>query len=317
MAASARSWPRERRTPVAAEPGHEPGLHRQGRLLHRHEAGAARGRGRRSPTRERLATLAACSARPVPARGARQGLAAAGLRRPPRRDHRHRGRPGLHRPARRLAGGATTWPAAPATPRRQRRAPHRHVRRGRSRWSSSTLACVRRTDLVRGGGRAAGGVRVVDDAGAAVPACVEAPGARALRGPGRAVDWAGGPTASWTRRHADGWTDLRPRRHDARTTHTGSPPTRPAAARVTSVRDRRARPRAAAPGRAGNELRVYEEYPAAPARSARGPWHLLPTGRLGPARRPAEAASPGREPPVGARLVARGVVDGDPSTSRS
>ena len=43
---------------VAADPRHEPGLHRQGRLLHRHQAGAARRRDR-GPRRRAAATLAA------------------------------------------------------------------------------------------------------------------------------------------------------------------------------------------------------------------------------------------------------------------
>ena len=54
---------------------------------------------------ERLATLAWLAGRRLPGALARQGVAAAGVRRPPRRDHRHRVRPGLPRPARRLAGG--------------------------------------------------------------------------------------------------------------------------------------------------------------------------------------------------------------------
>jgi hypothetical protein len=54
--------------------------------------------------------------RAVPARGAGQGVAAAGLRRPPRRHHRGRVRPGVPGPGRRLAGGMGT---------RLRRAPRR------------------------------------------------------------------------------------------------------------------------------------------------------------------------------------------------
>ena len=112
--------PRAAGAPVAADPRHEPGLHRQGRLLHRHQAGPAGRRGRVADA-ERLATLAALHGARFPHAAARQGLAAAGLRRPPRRDHRHRVRPGLPGPAGRLAGGARP-PAAPcSTP------PRRHL----------------------------------------------------------------------------------------------------------------------------------------------------------------------------------------------
>ncbi len=89
---------------VTADPGHEPGLHRQGRLLHRHQAGPAL---RRDPARRRggLGDTGLPGRRPpLSGRGARQGLAAADLRRPPRRRHRLRVRPGLHRPDDRLAG---------------------------------------------------------------------------------------------------------------------------------------------------------------------------------------------------------------------
>ena len=111
----------------AAEPGHEPDLHRQGRLLHRHQAGAARGRsrlpGRRAAGHARLA-----GRRAVPGRVDRQGVAPDCLRRPSRRDHRHRGRPGLSRSAGRLAGGLGTRRRGP---RRGRPAPRGRARRGR------------------------------------------------------------------------------------------------------------------------------------------------------------------------------------------
>ena len=53
---------------------------------------------------ERLATLAWLRGAAVPGRVARQGVAAARLRRAPRRDHRHRVRRGVPRPARRAGG---------------------------------------------------------------------------------------------------------------------------------------------------------------------------------------------------------------------
>ncbi len=54
---------------------------------------------------ERLATLAWLAGAPLPGRVAGQGLAATGVRRAPRRDHRHRVRPGVPGPARRVARG--------------------------------------------------------------------------------------------------------------------------------------------------------------------------------------------------------------------
>ena len=99
-----------------ADQGHEPGVHRQGRLLHRHQAGAARDRDRghrgRTARHPRLA-----GRRAVPARGAGQGLAAAGLRRPPRRHHRGRVRPGVPGPAGRLARGLGARARPPAATR--------------------------------------------------------------------------------------------------------------------------------------------------------------------------------------------------------
>ncbi|WP_432206490.1 hypothetical protein, partial [Mycobacterium malmoense] len=59
-----------------------------------------------------------------------------------------------------------------------------------------------------------------------------------------------------------------------------------------------------AAGRVGNELAVYEEYPAHP-RQAEGPWHLLPKGPV-----VCSSASPARarayHGPLGQRLVVTG-----------
>ncbi len=91
----------------AADPGHEPGLHRQGRHLHRHQARPARSRGSRA--RRRAAGHARVAGRgQLSGREPRQGVAPARVRRPPRRDHRHRGRPGLPGSAGRLARGVGT-----------------------------------------------------------------------------------------------------------------------------------------------------------------------------------------------------------------
>ena len=117
----------------AADPGHEPGVHRQGRLLRRHQAGRA-GRRDRGP-RGRAAVDPGLAGRGgLPGRVARQGLAAARLRRPPRRDHRHRVRPGVPGPAGGVAGGVAARRRGPAgrdrVPDRDR-ARRRRQRRGR------------------------------------------------------------------------------------------------------------------------------------------------------------------------------------------
>ena len=111
-----------------------PRLHRQGRLLRRHQAGAA-GRGDRGPRGRAARDAGLAAGRAVPGRVAGQGVAAARLRRAPRRDHRHRVRPGVPGPARGLAGGVAArrrgaprcdrfhrWPALPG-PRRSTRRP--------------------------------------------------------------------------------------------------------------------------------------------------------------------------------------------------
>ncbi len=94
---------------LAADPRHEPDLHRQGRLVHRHQAGPASRRGparRRRGVRHRRRDHRRPARPRLPARGGRPRLAAARVRRPPRRHHRLRVRSGLPRPAHRLAGGA-------------------------------------------------------------------------------------------------------------------------------------------------------------------------------------------------------------------
>ncbi|MFG2075747.1 glycoside hydrolase family 38 N-terminal domain-containing protein [Nonomuraea maritima] len=61
-------------------------------------------------------------------------------------------------------------------------------------------------------------------------------------------------------------------------------------------------------GHVGNELRVYEEYPAHPD-FGEGPWHLVPRGPVvGSADAPAEVLA--ETSPLGSRLVIAGTVDG-------
>ncbi|ODR07176.1 alpha-mannosidase [Mycolicibacillus koreensis] len=64
-----------------------------------------------------------------------------------------------------------------------------------------------------------------------------------------------------------------------------------------------------ADGAVGNELTLYEEYPAHP-RSGEGPWHLVPSGRVdGSADCPAERVQAYRGP-LGERLVVHGRLAG-------
>ena len=109
----------------AADPRHEPGVHRQGRLLRRHQAGRAGRRDRGA--RGRAAVDPGLAGRGgLPGGIARQGLAAARLRRAPRRDHRHRVRPGVPGPAGGVAGGvAARRRGAPGRDRVPRRRPAR------------------------------------------------------------------------------------------------------------------------------------------------------------------------------------------------
>ena len=169
-----------------------------------------------------------------------------------------------------------------------------------------------RTDLVRAELDTTSALRIVDDTGAEVSCVVDAPGV--VRFLARDV-----PPFGWRTYRvvpgdgaagiSPGWTDIEPEdpgvttieslayRLEADTAQGGA---------LVSVYDRRqGRELLTGPG---NELRVYEEYPAHP-RFSEGPWHLLPTGR-----RTTSSEAPARvtlqESPIGRRLVVRGRVDG-------
>ncbi len=95
---------------LTADPRHEPDLHRQGRLLHRHQAGQPGRRGRGARRRALRGVRRPAHRGPLPGGRAGQSLGAAGLRRPPRRHHRLGIRPGLPRPADRVARRLGTRP---------------------------------------------------------------------------------------------------------------------------------------------------------------------------------------------------------------
>ncbi|MDT4988633.1 MAG: hypothetical protein QOI74_2727 [Micromonosporaceae bacterium] len=77
---------------------------------------------------------------------------------------------------------------------------------------------------------------------------------------------------------------------------------------VSQFRDKRVGRELLRPGRVGNELLVYEEYPAHP-RFHEGPWHLLPKGPpvLGSAQRAATSVLVERSP-LGERVTVTGAV---------
>ena len=169
-----------------ADQGHEPGVHRQGRLLHRHQAGAARDRDRghrgRTARHPRLA-----GRRAVPARGAGQGLADPGLRRPPRRHHRGRVRPGVPGPAGQLAGGLGARLGRPPRRRGLPVRPGLRLRPGRQRRQRAGPAAGRDGP---GHGAGAGGRHPVSWR------CGTTPGRRCRRWPRGS---GGGRTGRWPR----------------------------------------------------------------------------------------------------------------------
>jgi hypothetical protein len=79
---------------------------------------------------------------------------------------------------------------------------------------------------------------------------------------------------------------------------------------VSSLRDRAAAREVLAPGRLGNEVLRYAEYPQHP-RYGEGPWHLMPTGppRASTSDRPAEEVRV-EVSPLGRRIVVRAGLDG-------
>ncbi|MFF2081467.1 NEW3 domain-containing protein [Kitasatospora sp. NPDC058162] len=163
-----------------------------------------------------------------------------------------------------------------------------------------------RTDLVSvqlpGG---VGSVRVLDQAGAAVPSAVDRGVLRFLAADVPALGWrtwrlvSGAPSASaWD--EAEGAVIA-----NARYRVTADPAR---GGGLSSVYDLRHARELIQAGRIGNELRVYEEYPQHPD-FGEGPWHLVPSGPV--VGSGAAVASVRRETgPLGERLVIDGTVDG-------
>ena len=145
-------------------------------------------------------------------------------------------------------------------------------------------------------------VRVLDNDGGALPAVVEHGG--------RSVSWLARdvPSLGWRAYQlvaADsdsGWESLAGKEIANEHYRLAVDPDRGGG--VTSlVRDGK---QLIAEGRVGNELAVYQEYPAHPT-GGEGPWHLLPKGPVvGSSETPAEVHA--YRSPLGQRLVVRGQI---------
>ena len=258
---------------VAADPRHEPDLHRQGRVLHRHQAGQPCGGERGARRRAVRGVREPARRRDVPAGRIREGMGAAGLRRAPRRHHRIGVRPGVPRPADRLARRVGARRVRPATTR-WRCCPAWWT--GRS-WCGTPWRTTEPTSSPRG----------CRSLSAPASGCSTPPTAPKCRRSWSTTD----RSVSWLARDVPslGWRAYRLQAArccvrlgvvgPATKLPTSTTGCRGPGARRRGVVARRSRGRAQliADGRVGNELAVYEEYPAHP-RSGEGPWHLVPKG---------------------------------------
>lgn len=148
------------------------------------------------------------------------------------------------------------------------------------------------------------GVRVYDDAGAELPVLVEDDG-HTLRWVARDV-----PSLGWrTYRLEPGPDDCTWQACTGETITGESLRVQVDPARGGGVCSlQRAGRELLGPGRVGNELAVYEEYPAHP-KAGEGPWHLLPKGPVQvSADAPAQVQA--YRSPLGQRLVVRGAIPG-------
>ena len=264
---------------------------------------------------ERLATLAWLAGAGYPARVAGQGVAPAGLRRPPRRDHRHRVRPGVPGPAGRLAGSlGTRRPGPPGGGRRSgRRRPTPRRPAGVTALAVFNTLSWPRSGLVTAElefpAPGPAWIRLRDQAGAGVPVLAEgaqrhpdgtlasltltfrADGVPAL---GYQTYWVaaapGGPAQSWEPQPG---TVIENDRFGL----AADPARGGTLARVT---DKRTGAELLRPG--GNELVLQEEYGQHP-RWGEGPWLLSPKGP-GSGSASASAKVTAQRCPLGARLLA-------------
>ena len=249
-----------------------------------------------------------CSPGRLSRRGARQGLAAAGLRRPPRRDHRLRVRPGLHRPADRLAGGVR-----PRRDRARRRAPRRSRRPGRPRRTrrrpgrpqlASTWQRPGRADRRRLRRPGAARRRTT---GAALPAVRRATDGRtAVSSCRRCRRWAHGTPRSLQGRHAGLEPAADGPGHPQRVLRgDGRPRARRRRQQPRSPTGGR-RPGAAAHRRHRQRARSYRRSTRRTRASARGPGTSRRPGPGRPRRTPPTASSRARPLGGGSRSPWRG-----------
>ncbi|MEE6135285.1 NEW3 domain-containing protein [Mycobacterium sp. 050128] len=168
-------------------------------------------------------------------------------------------------------------------------------------WNSLTQ---RRTDIVtaRVDPPLAAGVRVHDVDGAELPTMVEHDG--------RSVTWLARdvPSLGWRAyrlapaQEATGWEAVPGCEIENEHYRLAVDPARGGAV-VSLVQDGR---ELIADGRVGNELAVYDEYPAHPTQGE-GPWHLLPKGPVvGSSESPAQVQA--YRGPLGQRLVVHGRI---------
>ncbi|AEW98909.1 glycoside hydrolase family 38 N-terminal domain-containing protein [Streptantibioticus cattleyicolor] len=179
---------------------------------------------------------------------------------------------------------------------------------------TNTLA-FHRTDLVRvtvPRRAATGGVRLCDDTGAEVPCVVEAGDDTCLTLAFVARDV---PPTGWRTWRLTWEDDAAPahweRQSDGAARIAGdhfeitADPARGGA--LSAVRDLVTGRDLLRPGALGNELWVYDEYPAHP-QFGEGPWHLLPTGRVVTSGATAAESVHVEHSPAGRRLVVTGTV---------
>jgi alpha-mannosidase len=160
-----------------------------------------------------------------------------------------------------------------------------------------------RTDLVRVE-VPPGDWSLLDDAGAPVPAVLAG---RLLSFVARDLPATGWRTYRLVPGHTPGWSRAPGSTIENEAYRLTADPSR--GGTVGSWLDRRLGRELIRPGRVGNELLVYDEYPQHPT-FGEGPWHLLPTGPPRAGAASGRAAVRAETSPAGQRLVVAGALDG-------
>jgi alpha-mannosidase len=160
-----------------------------------------------------------------------------------------------------------------------------------------------RTELVRIE-LPAGDWSLLDDAGGPVPAVLEG---RLLSFAARDLPATGWRTYRLVPGRTPGWSRAAGSTIENDAYRLTADPAR--GGTVSSWLDRRLGRELIPPGRTGNELLVYDEYPQHPT-FGEGPWHLLPTGPPRAGASSGRAAVRAETSPAGQRLVVAGELDG-------